>query len=109
MSSTTLSPRKAKPLPCQTGVFIDTLVLTIHRFRGWFWTADDGKVYINPRCGTKVIEIAKGKSSIEVGEKRQLMPVIEALKKAVMAGELGNHVDATGAEVSKSFLKVGRQ
>ncbi len=76
--------------------------------RAWFWTADDGKVYINLRYGTRIIEIAKGKSAIEVGERRQLVAVIEALKQAVAAGELDNIIDAAGAEVSKRFLKVGR-
>ena len=27
--------------------------------RAWYWTAEDGKVYINLQYGTKVIEIAK--------------------------------------------------
>lgn len=53
----------------------------------WFWTANDGKLYIYLRYGTRVIEIAKGKSAIEVGAKRQLVPEIEALKQAVAAGE----------------------
>jgi hypothetical protein len=78
------------------------------RPRAWFWTADDGKVYINLRYGNRVIEIEKGKSAIEVGERRQLVAVIEALKQAVAAGELDGHIDAAGAEVSKRFLKVGR-
>jgi hypothetical protein len=50
--------------------------------------ANDGRVYINLRYGTRVIEIAEGKSVIEVGEKKQLVPFIEALKRAVAAGEV---------------------
>ena len=90
-----------------TGEYAETLVS--RRPRAWFWIADDGKVYISLRYGTRVIEIAKGKSAIEVGERRQLVPVIEALRKAVMAGELDSHIDAAGAEVSKRFLKIGKQ
>ena len=74
--------------------------------RAWFWTADDGKVYISLKYGTRVIEIAKGKSTIEVGEKQQLVPVIEALKQAVAAGELDSHINAAGAEVRSRFAKL---
>lgn len=79
------------------------------RPRTRFWAAADGKVYISLRYRSRVIEIAKGKSTIEVGEKKQLVLVIEALKKAVMGGELDVYIDAAGTEVSKRFLKVERQ
>ena len=84
-----------------TGEYAEAMVS--RRPRAWFWTADDGKVYISLRYGTRVIEIAKGKSAIEVGEKKQLVAVIEALKQAVAAGELDTHIDAAGAEVSARF------
>ena len=90
-----------------TGEYAEAVVS--RKPRAWFWTANDGKVYISLRYGTRVIEIAKGKSAIEVGEKRQLVPVIEALKQAVAAGELDNHLNAAGAAVSQRFMKVERQ
>ena len=90
-----------------TGEYAEAVVG--RRPRAWFWTADDGKVYISLKYGTRVIEIEKSKSAIEVGAKKQLVPVIEALKQAVAAGELDSHINAAGAEVSKRFLKVGRQ
>ncbi len=89
-----------------TGEYAEAVVS--RRPRAWFWTAKDGKVYISLKYGTRVIEIAKGKASIEVGEKRQLVPVIEALKKAVAAGEVDQQLTAAGAEVSKRFMNAGR-
>lgn len=86
-----------------TGEYAEAVIS--RRPRAWFWTADDGTLYISFRYGTRVIEIAKRKSAIEVGEKRQLVPVIEALKKAVADGELDNHINAAGAEIGKRFLK----
>lgn len=65
----------------------------------WFWTADDGKVYIILRYGTKVIEIEKGKSAIEVGAKRRLIPVIEALKQAVARREVDDRLSAANRNV----------
>lgn len=86
-----------------TGEYVEAIVS--RRPLACYWTADDGKVYINLRYGTKVIEIAKEKSAIEVGEKKQLVPVIEALKQAVAAGEVDRQLKAAGAEVGKRFSK----
>lgn len=73
--------------------------------RAWYWTGDDGKVYINLRYGTRTLEIAKGKSAIEIGDAKQLVPMIEALKRAVAAGELDTQINAAGDEVGKRFAK----
>jgi hypothetical protein len=53
-----------------------------------------------------VLELAKGKSAIEVGDKKQLVPVIEALKQAVAAGEVDQQLNTAGAEVSSRFAKL---
>ena len=58
------------------------------------------------RYGTRILELSKGKSAIEVGEMKQLVPVIEALKQAVAAGELDAQIAAAGAEVSSRFAKL---
>ncbi len=87
-----------------TGEYAEAVVS--RRPRTWFWTADDGKVYISLRYGTRILELAKGKSAIEVGEKRQLVVVIEALKQAVAAGEVDQQLTTAGAEVSSRFAKL---
>lgn len=86
-----------------TGEYVEAIVS--RKPRAWYWTDDHGKVYISLRYGTRILELSKGKSAIEVGERRQLAPVIEALKQAVAAGELDAQIAAAGAEVSKRFLK----
>jgi hypothetical protein len=86
-----------------TGEYAEAMIS--RKPRAWYWTSDDGKVYISMRYGTKVIEIAKGKSAIEVGARRQLVPVIEALKQAVAAGEIDAQLTAAGAEVRSRFAK----
>jgi hypothetical protein len=87
-----------------TGEYAEAVVS--RRPRAWFWTADDGKLYICLRYGTRVLELAKGKSAIEVGDKKQLVPVIEALKQAVAAGEVDQQLNTAGAEVSSRFAKL---
>ena len=87
-----------------TGEYAEAMVS--RRPRAWFWTADDGKLYLCLRYGTRVLELAKGKSAIEVGDKKQLVPVIEALKQAVAAGEVDAQLTTAGAEVSSRFAKL---
>ena len=58
------------------------------------------------RYGTRVLELTKGKFAIEGGDKKQLVPVIEALKQAVAAGEVDQQLTAAGAEVSSRFSKI---
>lgn len=87
-----------------TGEYAEAIVS--RKPRAWYWTANDGKVYINLRYGTRILELAKGKSAIEVGEMNQLVPLLEALKRAVAAGELDAQIDAAGAEVGRRFFKA---
>ena len=87
-----------------TGEYAEAIVS--RKPRAWYWTDDHGKVYISLRYGTRVIEMAKGKSAIEVGELKQLVPTIEALRRAVAGGELDAQIDAAGAEVSSRFAKL---
>jgi len=66
-----------------------------HVREAW-WVGNDSKVYVEIRYGWKPLEIAKGKSAIEVGDWNNLMPVLEKLRKATEAGEFdGQLTDAS--------------
>jgi hypothetical protein len=52
-----------------------------------------------------VLELAKGKNSIEVGTVAELLPVLETVKKCVEAGELDAQIDAASAAVRARFEK----
>ena len=54
----------------------------------WWWTGDDGKLYLSVRYGVRAIELAKGKSAIEVGTQAALVQTLEKLKAAVANSEL---------------------
>ena len=84
----------------------NTEAMVSRKPRAWYWTADDGKIYLNLRYGTRVLELAKGKSAIEVGERGLLVPTIEALKQAVAAGEVDTQLIAAGDEVGLRFTKL---
>jgi len=57
------------------------------------------------RYGTRVLELAKGKNSIEVGTVAELVPVLETVKKCVEAGELDPQIETASAAVRERFEK----
>jgi hypothetical protein len=58
------------------------------RVKKW-WVADMmGNCFFTVRYGSKMLELEKGKSAINVGDKENLVAVIEAVIAAARAGEL---------------------
>jgi hypothetical protein len=55
------------------------------------------------RYGAKTLELAKGKSAIEVGTINELIPTLDALKAAVAAGELDTQLEAVSATMRSGF------
>jgi hypothetical protein len=75
------------------------------RVRAWWWTAESGKLALNLRYGARVIEIAKGKSAVEVGNASDLVPILELLKKAVEGGELDVQIESASIKLREGFGK----
>ncbi|MDN7804122.1 DUF6641 family protein [Burkholderia gladioli] len=74
------------------------------RVRSWWWTADNGKVCMSIRYGAKTLELAKGKTAIEVGTLEDLIPTLETLKAAVVAGELDAQIEAASGQMRSGFV-----
>jgi len=75
------------------------------RVKQWWFTADTGRVCLQVRYGTRVLELAKGKNSIDVGSTAELLTVLETVKKCVELGELDPQIDAASAAVRARFAK----
>lgn len=80
-------------------------VETPKRVKAWWFTADSGKVCLTVKYGAKVLELAKGKSAIEVGTMAELIPTLEMLKAAVNAGELDAQIDTASDTLRAGFVK----
>jgi len=78
-------------------------VEAVIRVKQWWFVADNGKVCLQVRYGTRVIELAKGKNSVEVGNGEELQAVLKTVKTAVEAGELDAQIDAASAAVRERF------
>jgi hypothetical protein len=76
------------------------------RIREWWFRNEAGKVCVSIRYGTQVIELAKGKHSIEVENAQALIKALETVKQAVEAGELDTQIENAGNHLRSGFRKA---
>ena len=75
------------------------------RVRQWWFVSDNGKVCLNIRYGAKVIELAKGKTAIEVANADELIRTLELVKSAVEGGELDTQIESVSGALREGFIK----
>ena len=75
------------------------------RVRAWWWNSEGGKIALNVRYGARVVELAKGKSTIEVAAPTDLIPTLELIKKAAEAGELDTQIETASIKLREGFTK----
>ena len=101
---TTFAPTRLRRVKDeQTGEFRS--IEAAKRVRQWWFVADSGKVVIQLHYGSKTIEFAKGKNSVEVSNGVELIAVLETLKVAVESSELDQQIGAAAETVKARFGK----
>ena len=75
------------------------------RIREWWFKNDAGKVCVSVRYGSKVIELAKGKHSVEVENAGALVNALETIKSAVEQGELDAQIESASGALKLGFKK----
>jgi len=75
------------------------------RIREWWFKNEQGKVCVAIRYGSQVMELAKGKISIEVDSAQALIKALELVKQAVEGGELDTQINTASANLLKGFAK----
>ena len=73
------------------------------RVKAWWFVAENGKLSLCVRYGTKVLELAKGKHAVEVGAEKDLIGVLEVIKTAVLAGELDTAIENAANKLRDGF------
>jgi hypothetical protein len=68
------------------------------KVRAWYWKNDAGKYNLVVRYGARIVELSKGKNSIELLSEADVIPTLELLKTIISNGELD--------EAIKSVSKV---
>lgn len=76
------------------------------RIRPWFFTSDNGKICLQIKYGSKVIDISgKNKSTIELASTDDLIKTLELVKTATLAGELDALLESAGLKLRDGFTK----
>ncbi len=71
----------------------------------WWFTGDNGKLCFSICFESRVLDISKGKNSIEMANLVDLAAVIETLKSAVETGELDAQIEAASGSFKAGFKK----
>jgi hypothetical protein len=66
----------------------------------WYYKRNN-QYFFEVRYGNKPLELSKGNHAIEIGEQENLVPTIETVIEAVVAGELDPLLDKVVSHLSK--------
>lgn len=73
------------------------------RIKQWWFTTDSGKLALSVRYGARLLELAKGKFAVELASEKELLPTLEIIKAAVLAGELDAAIDTASNKLRDGF------
>ena len=75
------------------------------QIKQWWFITDNGKLALSVRYGARLLELAKGKFAVELASEKELVPTLEVIKAAVLAGELDTAIDAASSKLRDGFSK----
>ena len=75
------------------------------RVKAWWFVADTGKLCLNIRYGSRLLELAKGKTTVEVASADELIDTLNIVKVAVLAGELDAQIEAASGQLRSGFKR----
>lgn len=82
-----------------------TTVQVAKRIKEWWFVTEAGKLCVSLKYGAKVVEIAKGKTAVELVNANELVQTLETLKTAVESGELDAQLEVVSGAVKAAFKK----
>jgi hypothetical protein len=75
------------------------------RIKPWWFTSESNKLCLNVRYGARLIELTKGKATIELDNQKELINTLQLIKSAVEVGELDNQIEALSGTLRAGFGK----
>jgi hypothetical protein len=75
------------------------------RVRQMWFVGENGRVCIQIKYGSKVLDFGRGKNAIEVGSADELINALTTLKSAVESGELDSQLNIAADLVKERFKK----
>ena len=80
-------------------------VEVMKRIRQMWFVSENGKVCVQIKYGSKILEFSKGKNAIEVSSGEELITALNTLKTAVENGELDSQLNLAADSVKEKFKK----
>lgn len=77
----------------------------VRKVRPWWYRSSEGKLVFEVRYANKRIELAKGKTGIEVEKLENIIPAVETLIKAVQDGEVDSGLTAIASKFRADITK----
>lgn len=75
------------------------------RIKPWWFISESGNTCLALHYGSKIVEISKGKTAIELLNKAELVSTLNMLKTAIEAGELDEAINNTANKLNAGFKK----
>jgi hypothetical protein len=75
------------------------------RVKPWWFVSDNGTLCVNIRYGSRVMELAKDKTAIEIADTAELVSTLGIVKSAVMAGALDAQITAVSGQLCSGFRR----
>ncbi len=80
-------------------------VVVNKRVKQWWFATDDNRLALTVRYGSQILELARGKFSVDVVNLEQLVPTIDLLIEAVRVGELDAQIASAATSLKRGFKK----
>ena len=71
----------------------------------WWFTTAAGKLAVSVRYGSRVLELARGKWAVEIAHVKDLTTTLDAIRAAVLAGELDCAIDTAATKLRAGFAR----
>ena len=75
------------------------------RIKAWWWTGEKGETLLSIFYGSKTLELAKGRTAIEVANPAELITTLDIVIQAVQNAELDAQIDAASLKLREGFKK----
>ncbi len=76
------------------------------RVKAWWFTADNNKLALQIKYGNRVIELQKGKTTIELGSVSDLESTLRLIQVAVENGELDREINQAAEQLRDNFVNT---
>lgn len=75
------------------------------RIKAWWWTGEKNETLLSIFYGSKTLELAKGKTAIEIADSKQLVSVLDTVISAAQNAELDVLIEAASNKLREGFKK----